>query len=136
MDKNVNLQKDLAKAGLAGSASGLSLFSSSSKELLSGGGIPHDKKLHAGGCFTITTALGAIRLPPYLAATVTFVGATVGKEIVWDYMLGRDNPEFKDALANLSGSLAGYTALKGINAVKDNIKPNDTKQLKQQPTEA
>lgn len=77
-------------------------------------GLPVDKFQHGGICFATTLALGALGLPPSLSAAFVFTAATLGKEFVWDRALGRGHFDPRDIAANLSGSLAAYTALKVV----------------------
>jgi hypothetical protein len=100
---------DLALAAAGSAASGLYAFSDALT-----GGLPavRDKLLHAGGSLAGTLALGAAGLPAGPSAAVSFLATTVGKELIWDGLLGRGTPDLKDGAANLSGALAGYVLLR------------------------
>ncbi|MGE0492399.1 MAG: hypothetical protein AB7S38_24510 [Vulcanimicrobiota bacterium] len=74
-----------------------------------------DKFKHGGICFAATVGLGRLGLKPELAAGAVFAGATIGKEVVLDRLLGLGNPSLFDASANLAGCLAGYATLKLID---------------------
>lgn len=78
--------------------------------------LPLDKLLHGEtSCILTVVAHVVIGMPPWLAAASTFLlGA--GKEVVYDKMLGHGTPDVKDAVANLSGCLAGYSLSKAIES--------------------
>ena len=71
-----------------------------------------DKLKHIGVTGAATVALGAIGMSPAAAAGTVFIGASLGKELVYDLMMGGGTPSWLDASANLAGSLAGYALLK------------------------
>ena len=71
-----------------------------------------DKLKHIGVTGAATVALGAIGMSPAAAAGTVFVSASLGKELVYDLMMGGGTPSWLDASANLAGSLAGYALLK------------------------
>ena len=71
-----------------------------------------DKFKHIGVTGAATVALGAIGMSPAAAAGTVFIGASLGKELVYDLMMGGGTPSWLDASANLAGSLAGYALLK------------------------
>ena len=109
-----DISRDKVRIGLSTAGSGASFMAAAGKELLTGNGIPQDKLLHTGGTFGLTVALAALGIPPFLAASVTFVGATVGKEVIYDGILGKGCVDPRDVAANLCGSLAGYAAVKKL----------------------
>ncbi|MCA9797059.1 MAG: hypothetical protein KC910_34855 [Candidatus Eremiobacteraeota bacterium] len=74
-----------------------------------------DKFKHGGICFAATVGLGRLGVKPEAAAAVVFTGATIGKEIVLDRLLGLGTPSLFDASANMAGCLAGYATLKLIS---------------------
>lgn len=113
--------KDKARIGVSVAGSAASLSGAAGKEILSGRGVPQDKMLHSGGTFAVTVTLGALGLPPFLAAAVTFVTASVGKELIFDGLLGKGCVDIRDVAANMCGSLAGYAALKKLKM--GNISP-------------
>lgn len=106
--------KENAKIGLSCAGSGASFLGAAGKEILSGQGAPQDKLIHTGGTFAVTVTLGALGLPPYLAAAVTFITVSVGKELIYDGLLGKGCVDIRDVAANMCGSLAGYAALKKL----------------------
>ncbi len=71
-----------------------------------------DKLKHIGVTGAATVALGAIGMSPAAAAGTVFIGASLGKELVYDLMMGGGTPSWLDASANLAGSLAGYAVLR------------------------
>ena len=71
-----------------------------------------DKLKHIGVTGAATVALGAIGMSPAAAAGTVIIGASLGKELVYDLMMGGGTPSWLDASANLAGSLAGYAVLK------------------------
>lgn len=71
-----------------------------------------DKLKHIGATGAATVALGAIGISPAAAAGTVFIGASLGKELVYDLMMGGGTPSWLDASANLAGSLAGYAVLR------------------------
>ena len=73
---------------------------------------PVDKLKHIGVTGAATVALGAIGMNPAAAAGTVFIGASLGKELVYDLMMGGGTPSWLDASANLAGSLAGYAVLR------------------------
>ena len=118
--------KDNVKIGMSCAGSGASFIGATGKEILSGQGVPQDKLLHTGGAFAVTVTLGALGLPPYLAAAVTFITASVGKELIYDGLLGKGCVDIRDVAANMCGSLAGYAALKKLKM--GNVMPEPKKQ--------
>ncbi len=82
-------------------------------------GLPLDKVKHAGICFTGTLALAGMGLSPALSAGLVFAGATLGKEVVWDGLLGLGHCDPLDAAANLSGALAAYTLLSALQSSEE-----------------
>ncbi|MFP4496975.1 MAG: hypothetical protein ACLFQV_02090 [Vulcanimicrobiota bacterium] len=114
--------KTLSKIGGATAGAGASFLASTGKEIITNGIIAKDKSFHAGGCLGITMALGTLGLPPWMAATFTFAGVTAIKEGIYDGLLGRGCVEIRDVVANLSGSLAGYAALKTLDSIQNREK--------------
>jgi len=84
-----------------------------------GAGIPLDKVKHAGVCFTGTLALAGMGLSPALSAGLVFASATLGKELLWDGLLGLGHCDPLDVAANLSGSLAAYSLLNALKPADD-----------------
>jgi hypothetical protein len=82
-------------------------------------GIPLDKVKHAGVCFTGTLALAGMGLSPALSAGLFFASATLGKELLWDGLLGLGHCDPLDVAANLSGSLAAYSLLMALKPADD-----------------
>lgn len=70
-----------------------------------------DKYKHMGVASAATVALGMLGFSPALAAGTVFVGSTVGKELVYDHLMGRGNASLFDTSANLAGALAGFAIL-------------------------
>jgi len=100
-----------------GVVGGAASFVGASPEVLKGT-VQHDKVLHAGCTFTGTMVFGTVFcLPPLLASAFAFLGATVGKELVWDLYLGKGCPDVRDAMANFAGACEGYAALKAMEGV-------------------
>ncbi len=87
------------------------------------GVFPVDKLKHGGVCFAGTMALGSLGVPPSLAAGIVFASATIGKELVWDGLLGLGNCDPRDAAANLAGSLAAYTVLTALHPPSEGERP-------------
>lgn len=78
-----------------------------------------DKLQHMGVTAAATVALGSLGFSPATSATLAWVGGTVGKEVVYDLVLGRGTPSVHDAIANLAGAFAGYATLKVAEGVGD-----------------
>jgi len=80
------------------------------------GAIPPDKVKHFGATLGMTlTGHFVLGLPPWLAASSSFVVGTVGKELIWDLLLGRGTADPMDAVANLAGAAAGWAAIKAVH---------------------
>jgi len=85
----------------------------------SAAGFPLDKVKHAGICFTGTLALAGMGLSPAVSAGLVFASATLGKELLWDGLLGLGHCDPLDVAANLSGSLAAYSLLSALKPADD-----------------
>jgi len=73
-----------------------------------------DKKLHFIAGFIIALIgsfifKGFTPFYPLIGFTLGII-AGAGKELIWDYSLGKGTPEFQDFLATVGGSVAGAIA--------------------------
>jgi len=110
---------DAVKIVAAGAGSAACFVASTPDSFTPGGLLPADKLQHWSANFLITVVGSAVvGMPPWLAATTSFTLGTVGKELVWDRMLGRGTPDVKDVLANASGALAGYSVAKMLERAR------------------
>jgi len=87
----------------------------------SAAGVPLDKMKHAGICFTGTVALAGMGLSPALSAALVFASATLGKEVLWDGLLGLGHCDPLDVAANLAGSLAACSLLSALQPAEDSM---------------
>lgn len=79
------------------------------------GPIPADKMKHATVTFGLTVGANLVLgLPPWLAAASSFMVGTVGKEIIWDGLLGQGTPDALDGVANAAGAVAGWGVCKAV----------------------
>lgn len=68
-----------------------------------------DKVLHFLGGAGATLVASALFTPKIGLAAGVALG--IGKEILWDWGLGRGTPEALDALATIAGSLLAWTVI-------------------------
>ncbi len=77
-----------------------------------------DKFKHMSVTAAATVAFGSMGFSPAASATLAWAGGTVGKEIIYDLLLGGGTPSVHDAVANLAGAFAGYAALKTAEGMR------------------
>ena len=71
-----------------------------------------DKTKHMGVTGAATLALTAVGMKPTAAAATVFAGATIGKELILDKLLGKGTASWLDTAANLSGVLGALAIIK------------------------
>lgn len=82
-----------------------------------------DKVKHMGVTGGATLALTALGVKPGLAAATVFGGATIGKELILDKLLGQGTASWLDTAANLSGVLAAVAIVKFGQGVSELTAP-------------
>lgn len=71
--------------------------------------MPKDKQKHLFAGLALSLLVGLLFTPFWGLATAIVVGA--GKEVVWDWALGRGTPEWWDFWATVAGGVIGYFLL-------------------------